>query len=59
MLDKVACTDVDSVMIAALSIDTSGGGGSFVNGISTVDRGSKAGIVPILMRSLSVAKWEA
>ena len=33
VLDKVACTDADSQVMGALSIDTSGGESSFVNGI--------------------------
>ena len=42
-------------VMGALSIDTSGGGSSFVNEIiGIVDRVSRAGIVPILMRALSV-----
>ena len=60
MLDKVACTDADSGVMGALSIDTSGGGNSFVNGIiSTVDTISVAGIVPILTRALSVESYTA
>ena len=55
VLDKVACTDADSQVMGPLSIDTSGGGSSFVNGIiGIVDWVSRAGIVPILMRALSV-----
>ena len=44
VLDKVASTGADSVVMGALSIDASGGGSSFViEIISTVDRVSRAG----------------
>ena len=46
--------------MGALSIDTSGGGSRFADGIiGTVDKTSGAGIIPILITPFSVGKWEA
>ena len=59
MLDRV-CIGADSVVMGVLSIDTSGGGSRFADGIiGTVDKASGAGIIPILMTAFSVGRWEA
>ena len=59
MLNRVYI-GADSIVVGVLSIDTSGGGSGFADGIiGTVDKASGAGIIPILMTAFSVGRWEA
>ena len=59
MLDRV-CIGAGSIVVGVLSIDTSGGGSGFADGIiGTVDEASGAGITPILMTAFSVGRLEA
>ena len=54
------CIGAGGIVVGVLSIDASGGGSGFADGIiGTVDKASGAGITPILMTAFSVGKWEA
>ena len=56
VLDRL-CIVTGNVVMGALSIDTSGGGSEFADGMmSTVNKASGAGTTPILATAFSVGK---
>ena len=56
VLDRL-CIGAGNVVMGALSIDTSGGGSGFTDGMmGTVNRASGAGNTPILATAFSVGK---
>ena len=56
VLDRL-CIGAGNVVMGALSIDTSGGGSGFTDGMmGTVNKASGAGTTPILATAFSVGK---
>ena len=56
VLDRL-CIGAGNVVVGALSIDTSGGGSGFSDGMmGTVNKASGAGTTPILATAFSVGK---
>ena len=56
VLDRL-CIGTGNVVMGALSIDTSGGGSGFADGMmGTVNKASGAGTTPILATAFSVGK---